>query len=90
MSYQLVEDLQEKATTVNQACRVLYVSRSGYYAAARRRQAAPVVCTESAQVKAAVTASARIYGSRRIRTALCCQGVTMGRHRVRSLMRANG
>jgi putative transposase len=90
MSYQLVEDLQEKAITVSQACRVLDVSRSGYYAAAKRRQAAPVVCTESAHVKAAFTASGRTYGSRRIRTALCSQGVTMGRHRVRSLMRANG
>ena len=90
MSYQLVEDLQEKAITVSQACRVLDVSRSGYYAAAKRRQAAPVLCTESAHVKAAFTASGRTYGSRRTRTALCSQGVTMGRHRVRSLMRANG
>ena len=36
MSYQLVEDLQKKAMraiTVSQACRILEVSRSGYYAA---------------------------------------------------------
>lgn len=90
MSYQLVEDLQKKAISVSQACRVLDVSRSGYYAATKRRQAAPVMCAESAHVKAAFTASGRTYGSRRIRTALCSQGVTMGRHRVRSLMRANG
>ena len=35
MSYQLVEDLQKKAfpkVTVSQACRVLEVSRSSYYA----------------------------------------------------------
>ena len=30
MSFQLVEDLQQKAITVSQACRVLDVSRSGY------------------------------------------------------------
>jgi putative transposase len=44
MNYQLVEDLQKKAISVSQACRVLEVSRSGYYAAAKRLQAAPVVC----------------------------------------------
>ena len=35
MSYRLVEDLQKKAcpkVAVSQACRVLEVSRSGYYA----------------------------------------------------------
>ena len=36
MSYQFVEDLQEKAVSVSQACRALQVSRSGYYAAAQR------------------------------------------------------
>ena len=89
MSYQLVEALQKKAISVSQACRVLDVSRSGYYAAAKRSQAAPMVCADSAHVKAAFAASGRTYGSRRIRTALCSQGVTMGRYRVRSLMRAH-
>ena len=37
MSYQLIENLQMKAVTVSQACRTLEVSRSGYYAAAKRR-----------------------------------------------------
>ena len=40
MSYQLVGDLQMKAMpaiTVSQACRILEVSRSGYYAAVKRR-----------------------------------------------------
>ena len=92
MSYQLVEDLQKKAvpaTTVSQACRILEVSRSGYYAAARRRRAAPVVCAASVHLRAAFAASGRTYGSRRLRAALHTRGVTMGRHRVRSLMRAN-
>ena len=35
MSYELIEDLQKKAApkvAVSQACRILEVSRSGYYA----------------------------------------------------------
>ena len=93
MSYQLVEDLHKKAVpaiTVSQACRILEVSRSGYYAAAKRRCAAPVACAASVHLKAAFTASGRTYGSRRLLTALRTLGVTMGRHRVRSLMRING
>ena len=92
MSYQLVEDLHKKAVpaiTVSQACRILEVSRSGYYAAAKRRRAAPVVCAASVYLKAAFAASGRTYGSRRPLTALRARGLTMGRHRVRSLMRAN-
>ena len=89
MSYQLVEDLQKKAISVSQACRVLDVSRSGYYAAAKRSQAAPMVCVDSAHVKAAFAASGRTYGSRRVRFALSTQGLAIGRYRIRSLMRAN-
>ena len=51
MSYWLVEDLQQKAISVSQACRVLYVSR-------------------------------------RVRNTLGIQGVTIGRHRLRSLAEA--
>jgi putative transposase len=93
MSYQLVEDLQKKAMpaiTVSQACRLLEVSRSGYYAAAKRRRSAPRVCAASVHLRAAFAASGRTYGSRRLCAALRRLGVTMGRHRVRSLMRANG
>ena len=90
MSYQLVDNLHEKAVTVSQACRTLEVSRSGYYAAAQRHRTVPVVCAASVHLKAAFAASGRTYGSRRLRTALHVSGVTMGRHRVRSLMRANG
>ena len=68
MSYQFVEDLQKKAcpkVTVSQACRVLEVSRSGYYANAvvlRQRMAAPVVCAASVCLKAAFAASHKAYG----------------------------
>jgi transposase InsO family protein len=90
MSYQLIEDLQQKAVTVSQACRTLAVSRSGFYAAAKRRSPAPVVCAASVYLKAAFAASGRTYGSRRLRAALHMSGVTMGRHKVRRLMRLNG
>ena len=51
MSYQLIEDLQMKAVTVSQACRTLEVSRSGYYAAAKRLQYSPsgVCCQRSSE-----------------------------------------
>ena len=84
MSYQLIENLQEKAITVSQACHVLEVSRSGYYAASKRRRTAPVVCAASVHLRAAFAASGRTYGSRRLRAALHMSGVTMGRHKVRS------
>jgi len=96
VSYQLVEDLQKKAcpqVAVVQACRVLEVSRSGYYAhqtAARQRLATPVVCAATVHLKAAFAASHKAYGSRRLTTEMAKRGVAMGRHRVRTLMRLNG
>ena len=74
MSFELVRQLQEKAVAVEQACRVLAVSRSGYYAARRRRNAAPAVCEASVHLKAAITASGGAYGSRRLRTAVAARG----------------
>lgn len=89
MSYQLIENLQKKAVPISQACRTLQVSRAGYYAAVKRRQAPVTTCADSVHLKAAFAASGRTYGSRRLRTALQSRGITMGRHRIRSLMRAN-
>ena len=89
MSYALIDDLKKKAVPVNQACRILNVSRSGYYSAAKSSLVVPKVCSDSVHLKAAFAASGRTYGSRRLRTALHARGITLGRHRVRSLMRAN-
>ncbi len=86
MSHTLIGDLK-KAAPVTQACRVLGISRSGYYSAAKSRLAAPKVCAASVYLKAAFAASGRTYGSRRLCTALQLRGITIGRHRVRSLMR---
>ena len=70
MSYQLVEHLQKKAVSVTQACRVLQVSQSGYYAARMRGRRVPRPCVDSVHLKAAFAASGRAYGSRRLCAAL--------------------
>ena len=90
MSFELVRQLQEKAVAVEQVCRLLAVSRSGYYAARRRSKAAPAVCEASVQLKAAFAASGGAYGSRRLRTAVASRGVVMGLYRLRRLMRQHG
>ena len=90
MSFQLVRQLQQKAVPVDQMCRVLEVSRSGYYGACKRSRAQPAVCKASVQLKAAFAASGGAYGSRRLRTAVASRGVVMGIYRVRRLMRQHG
>ena len=97
MSYQLVDDLQKQASpkvTVSQACQVLEISRSGYYAnraTHKQRLVEPLVCATSVHLKAAFAASHKAYGSRRLQTAMAERGLTIGRHRVHTpLMRVNG
>ena len=89
MSYQLVRQLQEEAIPVQHSCRVLSVSRSGYYEA-QRRSAKPVLCKASVHLKAAFMASHQSYGSRRLVAAMANQGIQVGRYKVRSLMRKAG
>ena len=85
MIYKLVDQWQQKAA-VTQACRVLDVSCSGYYAA-RRRAKTPVVCETTVHIKAAFNASDRSYGSRRLVSSLQSQSIKIGRHKVTRLMR---
>ena len=89
MSYSLIDDLKEKALPVTQTCRVLGVSRSGYYSSAKARLAPAKICATSVYLKASFESSGRTYGSRRLCTALQTQGIMVGRFRVRRLMRAN-
>ena len=86
MSYRLVHTLQMKAIPVQRSCRILGVSRSGYYDA-RRRAAKPLLCKASIHLKAAFAASHQSYGSRRLVSALAMQGLRIGRYKVRHLMR---
>lgn len=86
MTYRLIDELQMKAVPVAQSCRVLDVSRSGFYEA-RQRVAKPAVSRASVHVRAAFMASGQSYGSRRVVAALASQGLQVGRYKVRRLMR---
>ena len=90
MSFRLVEQLHQKAAPINQLCRVLEISRSGYYAASNLAQAQPTVCEASVHLKAAFAASGGAYGSRGLRTAITSRGVEIGLYRVRCLIRKHG
>ena len=90
MSFELARQLQEKAVAVDQVCRVLKVSRSGYYAARQLSRVQPSVCETSVHLKAAFAASGGAYGSRRLRTAMALRGAVVGIYRVRRLMRQHG
>jgi len=90
MSFELVEQLQQKAVPVTQSCRVLEISRSGYYAARKRDRIQPMVCEVNVHLKAAFAASGGAYGSRRLRTELAARGQHIGIYRLRRLMRKHG
>lgn len=83
----MIEQWKKKADIAG-LCRLLGVSRSGFYAARRRAQA-PRVCELSAPLCIAFQASGGNYGSRRLSAALKAQGFSAGRYRVRRLMKQN-
>ena len=89
MSYRLIDELQTKAVPVAQTCRLLGVSRAGFYEA-RRGAAKPDFCKASVHLRAAFMGSGQSYGSRRLVTALAQSGFQLGRYKVRSLMRQAG
>jgi putative transposase len=82
----LIDELQKKAVPVAQSCRVLGVSRSGFYEA-RQRAEKSAICKAGVHVHAAFAASGQSYGSRRVVAALANQGLKIGRYKVRNLMR---
>lgn len=86
MIHCLINELQKKAIPIAQSCRVLAVSRSGFYEA-RRRAVKPAISKASVYVRAAFMASGQSYGSRRLVAALASQGIQIGRYKVRRLMR---
>lgn len=71
-------------------CRVLGVSRAGFYAAHRRRPSARAEADErlAVEIRAAHVASRRTYGSPRVHADLRARGVACGRKRVARLMHA--
>lgn len=79
--------MQCKAYPVIRICRVLRVSRSGFYEARQRSFKPKAVCAVAAQVKATFITNEHCYGSRRVMKALRSDGVSIGRHKVRRLMK---
>ena len=90
MMYRCIDQLQQKADGIAPLCRLLDVSRSGYYAARARASRPARACPVTPHLQAAFAASGRSYGSRRLCMALRDRGIDVGRHHVRTLMRING
>ena len=86
----LVRQLQETAVAVEQMCRVLEVSRSGYYVPRRGGRVQSAVCKASGHLKT------RLPPVEAFRAAGVCarrwrpEGVVMGIYRLRRLMRQHG
>lgn len=88
MKRQVIQQLTaERAMTVRQACQLVGVSRSGFYAARQRARQAPVVCGTRVRLRSVFEATGRSYGSRRLRQELAAEGIELGRYRVRRLMK---
>jgi transposase InsO family protein len=77
---------------IDRMCRVLAVSRSGYYAWRRRPASDRARDTQRVieQIRAAHQASREVYGSPRVYRALRRAGLTVGKHRVARLMQQEG
>ncbi len=74
---------------MSQACRVLNVSRAGYYAAKKKSMPA-AICATSVHLKAAFAESQQTSGSRRLLTKMHQKGIQIGRYKIRRLMREAG
>jgi len=91
MSFQFIEDHQHEYP-VAQMCRVLEVSRSGYYAQ-HERPISPRKMADKAllgEIEAVFAQSGGTYGSPRVHEALRQSGVVCGVRRVARLMRMHG
>ncbi|WP_218003152.1 IS3 family transposase, partial [Pseudomonas japonica] len=85
--HQLVRQLQSKAFPVARVCRVLQISRSGFYEAHERQAKPNPICPVGIKLKAAFVSSGDCYGSRRLVGVLRQEGVSIGRFKVRRLMK---
>lgn len=91
MKFRFVQEHRE-TFRVGKMCRVLKVSRSGFYAWLMRQPSRRVVEDEalSEQIRELHRASHGIYGSPRIHRELQRRGECWGRHRVARIMREQG
>ena len=91
MRYSFIQE-HEELYPVSQLCRVMQVSRSGYYAWLKRepsqRQKEDVMFTE--HIVGVFERSKHTYGRPRVHAALNQQGIACGEQRVGRLMRAAG
>ncbi|GGY29376.1 hypothetical protein GCM10011289_35530 [Paludibacterium paludis] len=88
MTYRLVQQLK-KAYSITSICRVLEVSRSGFYEY-DQRPLPPADLAVEVKLKAAFAESGQSYGSRRLKMALRDHGSHFGRYKIRRLMRTYG
>ena len=86
------EKAQEPSASVASMCRLLGVSRAGYYAWRRRAESARAQSSRELTVHIAAIheESRRTYGSPRVHAELRFRGRAVGLHRVVRLMRAAG
>jgi putative transposase len=81
----------EKAFPVSAMCRVFSVTRQGYYAYLKRKEARlPAEVELQAQVTQAYEEGRRVYGSPRVLAALRKKGIPASKRRVERTMRALG
>lgn len=73
--------------SIQQSCHVLGISRAGYYAAQHRDNQPKKPCAIRVLLKSEFEISDRTYGSRRLQRELNGQGISIGIHRVRRLMK---
>jgi transposase InsO family protein len=91
MKYGFMEEHRD-TFRVKSVCRVLGVSRSGYYAWRKRRPSARQQANEQllGHIREAHIRTRNIYGSPRITAELNEQGIRCGKNRVARIMRDNG
>ena len=88
MSKYVFISAQAATWTLADLCRVLDVSRSGYYQ--WRAASPPPVPDWQPAAQQAFTRHARRYGTRRLRAELQAQGHRVGRYALRSWLRVSG
>jgi putative transposase len=75
---------------VKDLCEVIGVDRSSYYRSLKPRAGNSQEVLFGEQVRKVFSRHARRYGSRRVEAELKAEGVGIGRHRIRRLMREQG
>ena len=82
-------DAEKARFPVTALCRLLHVSRAGYYAWATRAPSARAVADQvlTAQIETIFTSNRKVYGAPRIHAELAEAGVRVGRKRIARLMR---